>query len=90
MNEFLAVMSYSRRTWVAVYLSIFSALAILIVGYFQLVDLTMPGSFGPIGDALKMALWTRYEMLALYAFGSFMWLAAKFYLKDRKRLFAMV
>lgn len=86
VEEFLLVLAHSRRTQVALVLGPTFFIAILVLGAYLVHDVQFQGMLAPLTDPIREALLGRYEEAAWGALGTFMVLAVKSYLKDRKRL----
>lgn len=84
--EFLLVLSYSRRTQVALVLSVVSFFGALLLGEQLVSGVELHGPLAPLTGVLQDKLLHRYDKLAWFGLLSFLGLAVKLFQKDRKRL----
>lgn len=89
LEEFLIVLAHSKRTQLAIYMAVVSFFAILFVGKYMTDRLQLGGVFAPLAEAVRETLLGRYEKTAWVSLGSFLLLAVRLYLKDRKKFFEL-
>lgn len=89
LGEFLFVLSYSRRTQLALWLGLISFTAIMIVGHYMVSGLNFQGVLAPLTEVVREALLNRYEKAAVSVLAGFMLLAVRAYFRDRKRLLSI-
>lgn len=87
-NDLLIVLTYSKRTQLAIVLGIVGYFLILVWGHYQLSDFELSGSMSSFSELIKQKLLQRYDKVALGCLVSFWGTAIVFYKKDRKRLFS--
>lgn len=84
--EFLLVLSYSRRSQVALVLAVTSFFGALLLGEHLVSEVELHGALAPLTEVIQEKLLHRYDRLAWFGLLSFLGLAVKLFLKDRKRL----
>jgi hypothetical protein len=87
--EFLYVFAYSRKTQAALALAVISFLGTLLLGHFMVSGVEFHGPLAPLTGAIQDKLLHRYDGVAWFGLVSFLALAVKLYLKDRKRLLSI-
>lgn len=85
-TEILLVIAYSGRTQAAIIMGMIGFIVINLVGDYYLTNFQLVGPMAAFTDVIKEKLIHRYDKEAWGVLFSFWWLAAKFYRKDRKRL----
>jgi hypothetical protein len=85
IEEFLAVLAYSKRTQLAILLGVASFVSILTAAEYFVGRVNFHGALAPLTNVAREALLGRYEKAAWASLGAFMLLAIKGYRKDRKK-----
>lgn len=85
LTDNLLVLLHSTRTQLALVVSVLSALLVLIYGQSQADAFELTGPLSPLTATLKPYFMHRYEVLALVAFFTFLKLAFRLFLEDRRR-----
>lgn len=85
-EEILIVLAYSTRTQIAILLGVISFIAILIYGHFAVDSFQLTGVLAPLTDVIKPYYAHRFEATAFGALFSFLSLAFKLFMRDRKRI----
>jgi hypothetical protein len=85
-EEFLVIVTHSKRTQLAIFLGLTSFISILAAGEYFVGRVNIQGALSPLTDVVREALLGRYEKAAWASLGAFMLLAIKGYRKDRKKL----
>jgi hypothetical protein len=86
LQEFLIVLAYSKRTQLALVLGVVFALVLWVAGEYLVGRISFVGPLAPLTAVVREKLMHRYDKAALLCFLGFLALAAKSYLRDRKRL----
>lgn len=89
LDEALIVLAYSTRAQLAIMMGVVVSCAILIYGHFAVEQLELTGLMAPLTEVIRPYFEHRYDALALGSLLSFFGVAAKAYMKDRKRLLGM-
>ncbi len=84
-EEFLVILTHSKRTQLAIVLGVTSFISILAAGECFVGRVNIHGALAPMTDVIREALLGRYEKAAWASLGGFMLLAIKGYRKDRKK-----
>lgn len=85
LTDNLLVLLHSTRTQLALAGGVLSALLVLVYGQFQVDAFELTGPLSPLTAILKPYFMHRYEALALLAFLTFLKLAFRLFLEDRRR-----
>lgn len=85
LTENLFVLLHSTRTQLALVGGVLSAFIVLIYGWFQVEAFELTGPLSPLTQILKPYFLYRYEALAFMVFLTFLKLAFRMFLDDRKR-----
>lgn len=85
LTDNLLVLLHSTRTQLALVGGVLSALLVLVYGQFQVDAFVLSGPLSPLTQVLKPYFMHRYEALAVIAFLTFLKLAIRLFLKDRRR-----
>lgn len=85
LQEFLIVLAYSKRTQLALVFGIVFGLILWLAGEYFVSLISFVGPLAPLKDVIREKLMHRYDKAALMCFLGFLGLAAKLYLRDRKR-----
>lgn len=85
LQEFLIVLAYSKRTQMTLVFGIVFALILWLAGEYFVSLISFVGPLAPLTDVIREKLMYRYDKAALMCFLGFLGLAAKLYLRDRKR-----
>jgi hypothetical protein len=89
IQEFLIVLAYSKRTQFALFFAVFSALVIWLAGEYFVGRVSFVGPLAPLTEVVREKLFHHYDKAALVSLASFLGLAVKLYIRDRKRLFQL-
>jgi len=89
LEEILIVLAYSTRTQAAIIIGVIVSCAILVYGHFALDDFQLTGLMAPLTEVIKPYYQHRFDALALTSMFSFMGVAFKAFLKDRRRLLGL-
>lgn len=84
--ECLYVLAYSRKTQVALALAVISFFGTLLLGHYIVSGMAFHGPLAPLTGAIQDKLLHQYDRVAGFGLVSFLALAVKLYLRDRKRL----
>ena len=87
IEEFLFILSKSRKTQLALFFSFFSFVLILFIGHYQLSNLELSGPLKGLKNTIINVLSGRYEKLAFISLFSFLVIAYRNYQKDKKKFF---
>ena len=87
-TEILLVIAYSGRTQTAIIMGMIGFIVINLVGDYYLTNFQLVGPMAAVTDVIKEKLIHRYDKAAWGVLFGFWWLAAKFYRRDRKRLWS--
>lgn len=87
VDEFLVVLAYSTKTQLAVICGLVFFVGTMAAGAHITTHLEIYGALAPLADVIREKIAHRYDKVAWAALFSFIFLAAKCYKKDRKRLF---
>lgn len=85
VEEFFLVLAYSVRTQLAIIFGVVFFVGILALGHHFSETLHFKGYLAPLAAAIRPYIEMRYEHAAWGALFTFLGLAIKVYLKDRKR-----
>jgi hypothetical protein len=85
LTDNLLVLLHSTRTQLALAGGVLSALLVLVYGQFQVDAFELSGPLSPLTQILKPYFMHRYEALAFIAFLTFLKLALRLFLDDRRR-----
>lgn len=86
IEEFLVVLAYSRRTQWALWLGVLAFASIFLAGAYFASHVSFRGVLAPLTEPFQHLVLERYDRAAWGALISFLALAVRSYLKDRKRL----
>lgn len=86
-TEILIVIAYSGRTQAAIFLGLIGYISINLVGDYYLANFQLSGQMVQLTEIIRDKFAHRYDKAAWGVFISFMFLAIKYYRKDRKKYF---
>jgi membrane protein implicated in regulation of membrane protease activity len=86
LEEFLVVLAYSTKTWLAVIFGLAFFVGKMLAGDYFISHLGIHGIPAPLTDVVREKIAHRYDKVAWASLASFLILAIKCYKKDRKRL----
>lgn len=89
LEESLVVLTYSTKTQMAVMFGLAFFVGTLIAGDYFASHLEFHGPLAPLTEMFREKIAHRYDKAAWAALGSFLFLAAKCYKKDRKRFLGL-
>lgn len=82
----LLVIVYSGRTQAAIFIGVLGFIVINLLGDYYLADFQLTGQMAPFTEVFKAKLLHKYDKAAWGVLFSSLWLAVKFYRKDRKKV----
>jgi len=86
-EEFIIVLAYSTKTQWTIFFGVLFFFGTLIIGNHFASNIAFQGVLAPFTDAIRPIILHRYEHVAWGCLLSFLLLAFKIYMKDRKRIF---
>ena len=89
LEEFLCVLTYSKRTQWAIFLGVIGFVSANLIGDYFVGRFHFDGPFAPLTKHVSEGLGHRYDKAAWAILGGFLFSALKCYRKDRKRLLRM-
>ena len=86
-EEFLTVLSYSRRTQFVLVLGVVFFAGFMLGGAYMVSNLELKSVSGSLADVIRDRLLHRYDKAAWFCLISSLFAAVGYYRKDRKRWF---
>lgn len=84
-TEILIIIAYSGRTQAAIILGMIGFIVINLVGDYYLANFQLTGPMAGLTDVIREKFAHRYDKAAWGVLFSFLWLAFKFYHKDKRK-----
>lgn len=89
LAECLVVLAHSTRTQLALLFGLGFFLGTMAAGNYFTSHLELHGLLAPLTDVIREKIAHRYDKAAWAILFSFLFLAVRCYMKDRKRLFGL-